>query len=93
MSGVYVNSNDLKLKKIGRSKKVYFTSDNWYFLWNGKRVKSDEILRLAYPIMFNDKDGKLTVISGYINISNCYSVMVSLDSDSETVQLYYDFEE
>lgn len=92
MAGIYINKNDLeecaKLVKIGRRKKVHFTSNGWYFIWNGKRVKGEDILSLSYPIFYEEPDGKLSVISGYIPISNVYSILVEVNSDMETVQMY-----
>ena len=92
MKGIYMNKKDINnlsnLVKIGRRKKVHFTSNSWYFIWNGKRIKGEDILRLTYPIYLEDTDGKLSVITGYIQVSNRMVILIEVNDDMETIQMY-----
>lgn len=97
MSGIFINKNDLeectKIVKIGRRKKVYFSTRSWYFMWNGRRVKSSDIFCLNYPIMFSEADGKLTVIGYYLPVSNCITILISIDTDTDTIQMYRELDQ
>lgn len=84
----YTTKDGNKIKKIGRAKKIYFTENDCYFLWNGTRQRFSEIPKLTYPIMYDYKDGKTGAIGGYITISNCYGVLVEILENSEQVQLW-----
>lgn len=85
---LYTTTDGQKIKKVGRKKKIYFTDTDTYFMWNGRRQKLFEIPRLSYPIMYEDQDGKLGSIGGYITISNCFGVYVEVSADCETIQLW-----
>ena len=85
----YRTKDGYMIRKIGRSKKIYFNGNGEpYFLWNGNRQKFDNIPNLSYPVMYEDENGKLGVIGGYITISNVFGVLVELDDSSESVQLW-----
>lgn len=76
------------VKKYQREKKVYFTiSGRPYFKWNNTRIYLDEVMRLTYPVMYEDEQGKLHDIGGYYSISNCYGYLVEV-LDGEAIQLY-----
>lgn len=85
MAGIYINKSELV--KVGRRKKVYCNSRDWYFIWNGKRVTSEQLLRLSYPIFFED-NGKVNYIGCYLPVSNCITILVEIDDNFETVQMY-----
>lgn len=85
MSGIYINKSELV--KVGRRKKVYCNSRDWYFIWNGKRVTGSELLTLTFPIFFEDND-KLFSIGYYLPVSNCITILVDIDDNFETVQMY-----
>ena len=79
------------IRKIGRAKKVYFESNYCYFVWGGKRVRLDDVVSLSYPVMYEDENGKLGDIGGFIGVSNCYGVLVEV-LDGEAVQLWEEVE-
>jgi len=88
---IYTTTDGNKIRKVGRQKKVYF-AENPYFVWNGRRQHFDEIPRLSYPIMYTDDNEKTGVIGGYICLCNWGGVLVELDENSETVQLWEELE-
>ena len=80
-------------KTIGRYKKIYFNGKGEpYFMRGGKREKFDNIPRLTYPVMLEDKEGKLIVITGYIVLSNTCSLLVEIHPDGELVRLWREIE-
>ena len=83
----YNTTDGNTLRKVGREKKVYFNGFSAYFMWNGRRQKFDEIPRLSYPVMYEDENGKIATIGGYITISNCFGVLVEI-TENETIQLW-----
>ena len=85
----YTTTDNNRIRKTGREKKIFFNRNGEaYFLWNGRMEKLENIMRLSYPIMYEDERGKLGVIGGYITISNTYGVLVELSECCETVQLW-----
>jgi len=83
----YKTTDGNKIRKVGRQKKVYFGNERIYFLWNGSRQFLDEIPRLSYPIIYEDENGKIAPIGGYITITNCFGVLVEI-TENETIQLW-----
>lgn len=77
------------VKKYQREKKVFYTlSGRPYIRWNDTRVYLDiDVIRLSYPVMYEDEHGKLHDIGAYYSISNCYGFLVEV-LDGESVQLY-----
>ena len=64
-----------------------------YFRHYGKRYYLDNIMRLSYPIMWNDKDGKLNYISGYDSTQWYNPYLVELDEAGEYVRLWEELED
>ena len=79
-------TDKVTIRKIGREKKVYFESDLCYFMWNGIRYHLDEVCSLSYPVMYEDENGKLGDIGGFLIVSSTYGVLVET-IDGEAVQL------
>lgn len=88
----YRTQNGGKIRKIGRAKKIYFTNNGAYFVWNGRRQSLEDIPRLTYPVFFENEDGKTDFCGGYITICNTYGVLVQLDEYCETAQLFEEVE-
>ena len=84
----YTTTDGNTINKIGRAKRIYFDTKGTYFMWNGRRERLENISRLTYPIMYEDENGKIGVIGGYITICNVYGVLVELDTDREVIQLW-----
>ena len=85
----YITKDGYKITKLGRIKKISFNNNgDPYFLWNGRKELFDNIMRLTYPVMWDDEDGKLHFASGYITISNCFGVLVELINGDEAIQLW-----
>ena len=58
------------------------------FRHGGKLYALNQFMGLCYPIMFDDKDGKLTVI-GYYDYTNWYNpYLLEVDSNGEYVRLW-----
>ena len=90
---LYKTKDNTTIKRIGRDKQIYFTlSGKAYFIWNNRRIKLDEVMRLSYPVFFEDEKGYLRFCSGYIGISNCFGVLVELTNDDQSIQLYEEVE-
>ena len=87
MKKLYNTNYHNHIRKLGREKKLYCSSKGFYFMWNGRRHYTDNILRLYDPMTYTDDNGKLGVIGGYITISNNYGVVVEL-TEWETIQLW-----
>ena len=85
----YRTRDGYSVRTIGRDKGIFENKNGEpFFNWNGRRVYLDTVLRLTYPIMYEDQDGKLGAIGGYIGISNCYGILVEVTCDGEAVQLW-----
>ena len=77
----------------GRYQKIYYNGNGEpYFLRGGRREKFDDMPRLYYPVMVEDADGKLIVISGYIPLSNTCCLFVEVHPDGEMVRLWREIE-
>lgn len=57
-----------------------------YFCFKGTIYPMNEILRLSYPIFFENKDGKTSFLSGYYSGYNGFYVEV--DEYAESVRLW-----
>lgn len=63
------------------------------FYHNGKLYAIDQFMSLSYPIMFDDKDGKLTVV-GYYDSTNWYNpLLLEIHPDGEYIRLWEEMEE
>ena len=77
-----------KYYPLSRYIKIRFNaSGNAYIIYNGKRIYLDNIMRLSYPIMLEDTDGKIIVLSGYDNPGFC-SRLFELDPNSEYMRIW-----
>lgn len=89
----YTTKDGNRIRKNGREKRVYFNSNgDPYFVWGGRRQYFDDIPRLTYPVMYEDENGKLGAIGGYICLCNFGGVLVEL-LDGEAVQLWDEIQE
>ena len=85
----YQTTEGYTITKNGRGKLIYFNNNGeLYFVWNGKRIYLDHVMRLTYPVMYNDDNGKTGVISGYLTLTNWYGVLVEINDSGDTVQLW-----
>ena len=84
----YQTTDGYTITKNGRAKRLYYNDyGRAYFMWNGRREYIDNVMRLSYPVMYDD-NGKIGVIGGYITITNCFGVLVEVDENCESVQLW-----
>ena len=61
-----------------------------FFRYGGRNYAINQFLRLDFPIMWNDEDGKTQFLSGY-DSENYYSpIMIEIADDGETVRIYED---
>ena len=89
MNKTIITTGGRKLEKIGRKKKIYYSSDNAYFIWNGKRVSiSENVFPLTYPIFYNKHNHYLMPIQCYMSISNCIYILIEIDEYMEWIQMY-----
>lgn len=59
-----------------------------YFTHNGRKYALDQFMRMSAPITFTDRDGKLTVLSGY-DCTNYYNpYLLEIHPDGEYVRLW-----
>lgn len=90
----YRTENKTIIEKLGREKSIFFNATGTaYFVWNGRRVRLDDVMRLSYPLFFEDEDGYKRFCCGYIGVTNCYGVLVELVNDDTSIQLYTEKEE
>lgn len=84
-----------KYKTASRWIKIQYTLKDCkpYFRHYGLRYYFENIMRLSYPIMWEDKDGKLNHISGYDAIQFWNPYLVELDEGGEHVRLWEEMEE
>ena len=78
------------IKTVSRWIKIRFSvkEGNPYFMWGNRRQYLDDVPSVCHPMMYEDKDGSIGVIGGYIVISNCCSVLVEIHPDCEYVRLW-----
>lgn len=89
-----MDNNRYTYKPISRYIKIRYTlkDSKAYIIFHGRRIHFDNILRLHYPVMFTGKDGKLTVLSGYYDITNNHCFLVEIDSNGEYARFYEEIE-
>lgn len=85
---IYTEKNGSKYSPVGGYKKLYWTNKGWYFLFRGRRVYGSDVPSLSYPVMVEDEAGKLIVIGGYMELSNCFGLLVEIDPDCESARLW-----
>ena len=89
MGKIYKTTDGGQIRKIGRAKKIYFTTDGTpFFIWHGGRVAFDCVERLSYPVFYDTDDGRRDYIGGVYAISNTLAVLVQIDDGGESVQLW-----
>lgn len=59
-----------------------------YFTHYGKRYKLDQFERVHYPIMWEDKEGKLQYLSGYDTQCWYKPFLIEIHPDCECVRLW-----
>lgn len=90
---IFKTQDGYSIKRIGRKKKIYCNYlDRFYFVWHDVRYYLDDIMKLCYPVFFYRGDHTLDFCSGYICLSNCYSVLVSVDDNADYVEIYVEIE-
>lgn len=93
MKKAYKTTDGGIITKIGRLKKIFFNNQGSpYFMWNNRKQFFDEIPALTYPVMYEDKNGKIGNIGGYIPLCNWGGVLVEIVNDGEAVQLWNDIQ-
>lgn len=81
----------VKDKEVTPRHKLYDYSDNGsllYFMHNNREYAIGQFERLAYPIMWNDNDGKLQYISGYDCTTWYNPYLIEIESNGEYVRLW-----
>ena len=80
-----------------RNGHIYFNPKNGlyldYFTWNKRNYAINQFIILGgmmggYPEMFNDVDGKLTVVSAYDAEDYYNPILIELDEYGENVRVY-----
>lgn len=85
----YKTDNNTIIARIGRMKKIYYNNQGApYFMWNNRKQFFDNIPALSYPIMYEDKNGKIGNIGGYIPLCNWGGILVEIIDGGEAVQLW-----
>ena len=69
------------------------TTEKSYFIHNNRRYKLDDFLRLHYPIMWEDKDGKLQYLSAYDATTWYNPYLLEVDDCGEYVRLWEEVKE
>lgn len=59
-----------------------------YFRWNGRNWAIEQFLRLDYPIMWEDKQGKLNFLSGYDSENYYNPILIEIDETGEYIRVY-----
>ena len=59
-----------------------------YFQYNGRKYPIDQFLRLTYPILYEDKEGKSGVIGGYDCTDWYHPMLLEIHPDGEYVKLW-----
>ena len=59
-----------------------------YFRWNGRNWAIEQFLRLDYPIMWEDKEGKLNFLSGYDSENYYNPILIEIDETGEYIRVY-----
>lgn len=78
-------------RTISRWIKVRYTATSpghAYFIFMGRRRRIDDFLRLDYPIMWEDKDGKLQHISAYDGTAWWNPELIEIDDSGEYVRVW-----
>jgi hypothetical protein len=77
-------------KTISRWIRIRFTQRDGasYFIFRNRRYHLDEFMRLTYPIMWEDAEGKLHHLSGY-DAGDWYNpILLEMDDCGEYVRLW-----
>lgn len=70
---------------------LYEYSDDGMLSWfrhNGRKYAIGQFERLAYPIFFDDEDGKLAYLSGYDCTQWYKPYLIEIHPDGECIRLY-----
>lgn len=59
-----------------------------YFRWNGRTWALEQFLRMDYPMMYENEDGKLSYLSGYDSEDYYHPILIELDDCGEYVRVY-----
>lgn len=59
-----------------------------WFRWNGRKWAFDQFLRLSYPIMWDDEDGKLNYLSAYDGENWYNPILIELSECCDYVRVY-----
>ena len=83
------NLYPFKLKKSGRTKKIFFDKmERAYYMRGNMRTYLDTVERLPHPYFYEDEEGKDQYISGWEYIGAYSPLYVEILSGSESVQLW-----
>lgn len=63
-----------------------------YFIHKGRQYALDQFMRISTPITFTDRDGKLTVLSGYDCTDYYNPYLLEVDNNGEYVRLWNEVE-
>lgn len=89
----YKSKNDnIIVETYGRRKKIYYSSNDCYFMMNKRRFYLSNIPSLIYPLFIETKQGTLIPLTGVLTLSNTMSLLIDIDENTETVQLYKESE-
>lgn len=83
-----------KYRPVSRYIKIRFTVkiDSPYILFHGRRIKINDILSLTYPVILENKEGKLIILSGYMCLCNVYGWLFEIDDNGEYMRIWEQLE-
>lgn len=70
-----------KYRRVSRWIKLhpYASGEDYYFRWHRLRLRLSDVLRITYPIFFEDDDGKDAFLSGYYPFCNTCCLLIEMD--------------
>lgn len=59
-----------------------------YFVWNGRKWAIEQFLRMDFPMMWRNSEGKLRWICGYDGENYYNPILIEMDEYCENVRVY-----
>ena len=60
----------------------------YYFEFRGRKYALGQFMSFSYPILYEDKDGKLGIIGGYDCTEAYFPLLLEIHPDGEAVKLF-----
>lgn len=82
-----------RLRKISKWIKIRYHQDGSpFFIFKQTRYNLDDVMRLSYPIFFDNEDGKTSFLSGYLPLYGLHALLFEIDDCGEFLRVYYEVE-